>query len=81
MRVGPATEIPGLFLCGASAPSGHGISNVIRGGVAAAAKALERDLLRGVLAGDVLGDRDALPERRDDWDPWLECKRPPRRRS
>ena len=81
MRLGPTTEIHGLYLCGASTPSGHGISNVIRGGVQAAARVLERDLMREVLAGDVLGDRDALPERGDDWDPWLECKRPPSRRA
>jgi len=80
MRIGPTTEIQGLYLCGASTPSGHGISNVIRSGVAAAAAALERDLMREVLAGRVLGDPGALPEQRDDWDPWLECKKPPPKR-
>ena len=36
MRMGPETEIPGLYLCGASTPSGHGIGSVLRGGVIAA---------------------------------------------
>jgi len=72
MRVGPRTEIEGLFLCGASTPSGPGISGVLRGGVAAAGEVLGRDLLRPILAGDVLGDRSRLPELHDDWDPWRE---------
>lgn len=70
MRVGPRTEIEGLFLCGASTPSGPGIAGVLRGGVVAAGEVLEMDLLRPILAGEVFGDRDALPELRDDWDPW-----------
>ncbi len=72
MRVGPRTEIEGLFLCGASAPSGPGISGVLRGGVAAASEILESDLLAPILAGEVFGDRDALPELREDWDAWKE---------
>ena len=70
MRVGPRTEIEGLFLCGASTPSGPGIAGVMRGGVAAAGEVLEQDLLGPVLAGQVFGDRDALPELRDAWDAW-----------
>jgi phytoene dehydrogenase-like protein len=73
MRMGPHTEVPGLYLAGASTPSGHGISSVLRSGVLAAAAVLERDVLRGALRGDVLGDRDRLPPLREDWDPWREC--------
>ena len=70
LRIGPHTEVPGLFLCGASAPSGHGIGGVLRGGVLAAAAVLEQNLMRGILAGEVLGDPSRLPALRDDWDPW-----------
>jgi phytoene dehydrogenase-like protein len=70
LRLGPETEIPGLYLCGASAPSGHGIGGVLRGGVLAAAAVVEKDLMRQVLSGDVLGDRDRLPTPYEDWDPW-----------
>jgi len=63
----------GLYLCGASTPSGHGIGSVLRSGVVAAAAVLERNLLRQVLSGEILGDRDRLPGLRDDWDPWREC--------
>ncbi|MGI9591326.1 MAG: phytoene desaturase family protein [Myxococcota bacterium] len=72
LRVGPRTEIEGLFLCGASTPSGPGIAGVLRGGVAAAGEVLESDLLASILAGDVLGDRDALPELVEGWDAWRE---------
>lgn len=72
MRVGPRTEVEGLFLCGASTPSGPGIAGVLRGGVAAAGEALETELLAPILAGRVFGDRDVLPELREDWDPWRE---------
>ncbi len=71
-RMGPATEIPGLFLCGASTPSGPGISGVMRGGVAAAGAVLEVDLLKMALDGEILGDVDRLPEIRGDWDAWRE---------
>jgi phytoene dehydrogenase-like protein len=71
-RMGPATEIPGLFLCGASAPSGPGIAGVMRGGVAAAGAVLEVDLLRMVLEGRILGDVNRLPEIRPEWDAWRE---------
>ena len=71
-RMGPATEIPGLFLCGASAPSGPGIAGVMRGGVAAAGAVLEVPLLRLVLEGRILGDVNRLPEIRPEWDAWRE---------
>ncbi|MCP5066536.1 MAG: NAD(P)/FAD-dependent oxidoreductase [bacterium] len=72
MRVGPRTEIEGLFLCGASTPSGGGVMGVLRGGVLAAGEVLESDLLTPALAGETMGDRDALPELRSDWDAWRE---------
>jgi phytoene dehydrogenase-like protein len=70
LRVGPRTEVEGLFLCGASTPSGPGIAGVMRGGVAAASEVLETDLLGPILAGRVFGDRDALPPLSEGWDPW-----------
>ena len=72
MRPGPRTAIPGLFLCGASTPSGPGIAGVLRSGVATAGEVLEMDLLKPVLAGEVYGDRGLLPELREDWDAWRE---------
>jgi phytoene dehydrogenase-like protein len=72
MRPGPRTGIPGLFLCGASTPSGPGIAGVLRSGVATAGEVLETDLLKPVLAGEVYGDRALLPELREDWDAWRE---------
>lgn len=72
LRVGPRTEIEGLFLCGASTPSGPGIAGVLRSGVEAAGQVLETDLLQPILDGQVFGDREALPALRDDWDAWRE---------
>ncbi|MCP4035320.1 MAG: NAD(P)/FAD-dependent oxidoreductase [bacterium] len=74
MRVGPRTEIEGLYLCGASTPSGAGVANVLRGGVLTAGEILETNLLRPILAGEVFGDRDALPVLQEDWDAWRTCK-------
>jgi all-trans-retinol 13,14-reductase len=70
--MGPETEIPGLFLCGASAPSGPGIAGVMRGGVIAAGAVLEVNLLKMALEGQVLGDVNQLPEILEDWDAWRE---------
>ncbi len=72
LRMGPKTEISGLYLCGASTPSGPGVASVIRSGVVAAGSVLDRNLLSEVLAGNVIGDRDALPPLREDWDAWKE---------
>jgi all-trans-retinol 13,14-reductase len=72
LRMPYQAEIPGLYFCGASTQSGPGIAGVLRGGAVVAGAVLETDLLRLVRAGEVLGDRDRLPELRDDWDPWRE---------
>ena len=72
LRVGPATEIPELYLCGASTPSGPGIAGVMRGGVTTAGAVLETDLLGPILAGEVFGDREALPPMEGEWDAWRE---------
>ncbi len=72
LRIGPNTDVPGLFLCGASAPSGHGIGGVLRGGVAAAGAALQQDIVSRINRGEILGDADRLPPLREDWDPWRE---------
>jgi phytoene dehydrogenase-like protein len=69
-RVGYATEVPGLFLCGASTPAGHGIANVMFSGLRAAEAATGTSLRASVLAGEVFGDRALLPPLRDDWDAW-----------
>ncbi len=72
MRIGPEAGLPGLFLCGASTPSGHGIANVMLSGLRAAEAALETPLLGRVLAGELLGDPARLPPLREDWDAWRE---------
>jgi phytoene dehydrogenase-like protein len=72
LRVGPATEIEGLWLCGASTPSGPGIAGVVRSGLEAAGRILDTDLLGAVLDGRRLGDASRLPELNEDWDPWRE---------
>jgi hypothetical protein len=64
--------VPGLFLCGASTPAGHGIANVMFSGLRAAEAASGESLRQAVLAGEVLGDRSLLPELRDGWDAWRE---------
>lgn len=71
-RVGYATEVEGLFLCGASTPAGHGISNVMFSGLRAAEVASGSDVRSAVLDGRVFGDRSLLPELSADWDAWRE---------
>ena len=72
MRIGPETDVPGLFLAGASTPSGHGIGGVMLSGVRAAEAALEVELLPRILAGEVLADPARLPPLRPGWDAWRE---------
>jgi phytoene dehydrogenase-like protein len=71
LRPGAETAVPGLYLCGASTASGHGIANVLRSGVVAAGAILELDLLRRIRRGERLGDPSRLPPLRPDWDPVL----------
>jgi all-trans-retinol 13,14-reductase len=71
-RIGYATDVEGLFLCGASTPAGHGIANVMFSGLRAAEAATGSDVRAAVLRGDVLGDRSLLPPLREDWDAWRE---------
>jgi len=74
LRLGPETEVRGLYLCGASTPSGHGIANVMRSGVLAAGAVLETDLIAAIRAGERIGDPARLPPLREDFDPWLESR-------
>jgi len=76
LRLGPDTDVEGLWLCGASTPSGHGIGSVLRSGVVAAGAVLETDLLRRVLHGEVFGDHRRLPPLSPDFDPWRVCQSP-----
>jgi phytoene dehydrogenase-like protein len=71
LRPGAETAVPGLYLCGASTASGHGIANVLRSGVVAAGEILELDLLRRIRSGARIGDPARLPPLRPDWDPVL----------
>jgi phytoene dehydrogenase-like protein len=71
-RLGYATDVEGLFLCGASTPAGHGIANVMFSGLRAAEAATGAELRGAVLAGEVLGDRALLPALTDAWDAWRE---------
>ncbi len=57
-RPGAGTEVRGLFLCGASARSGHGVLGVLMSGVAAAAKVVGPRLFV-----EVLGPRNAAARR------------------
>jgi phytoene dehydrogenase-like protein len=74
LRPGAETAVPGLYLCGASTASGHGIANVLRSGVVAAGAILELDLLGLVRSGERLGDRSLLPPLSPDWDPVQTCR-------
>ena len=74
MRLGPRTEIEGLFLTGASTPSGHGIGSVLRSGVATASAILERNLLAAAWKGEVIGDPSRLPAAELLDDAWRACR-------
>jgi phytoene dehydrogenase-like protein len=71
-RMGYATEVEGLFLCGASTPAGHGIANVMFSGLRAAEEASCSEVRAAVLRGEILGDHTRLPPLREDWDAWRE---------
>ncbi len=69
-RPGAATEIPGLYLAGASTMFGHGIAGVMNGGIGCASAVLGRDLMAEVQAGAVFGDPSKLQGGGAGWDPW-----------
>jgi hypothetical protein len=48
-RPGPRTEIKGLYLCGASLRTAHGIFGAMSSGVEAAAQVLPGNLVREVM--------------------------------
>jgi phytoene dehydrogenase-like protein len=73
LRIGPETEVEGLYLTGASTPSGHGIGSVMRSGVVTAGAVLGDRLMARVTAGESLGDPTLLPDLREDFDPWRTC--------
>jgi phytoene dehydrogenase-like protein len=70
LRMGPNTDVAGLYLAGASTPSGHGIGNVMRSGVIAASAILETDLLGLLRAGHRIADPSRLPPLDATWDAW-----------
>jgi all-trans-retinol 13,14-reductase len=73
-RPGAATEVPGLYLAGASTVFGHGIVGSMRGGVGTASAVLGRDLMREVEQGRVYGDPAKLAANDASGDPWLYCR-------
>lgn len=79
-RPGPTTEIPGLYLAGASTVWGHGIAGVMRGGVGTASAILGRDLFADIQAGKVLGDPARLTAAKPGWDALTACRNLPKGR-
>lgn len=69
-RPGTVTEIPGLYLTGASTQSGHGISGVIRSGIDCASAITGKDLFAEVRAGAVFSEPGRLADDPPGWDPW-----------
>ncbi|MCK6563375.1 MAG: NAD(P)/FAD-dependent oxidoreductase [Dehalococcoidia bacterium] len=69
-RPGAKTEIDGLYLTGASTGTGHGISGVIKGGIATASTVAGRDLMAEVRSGTRFVDPARLPAHGPQWDPW-----------
>lgn len=79
-RVSPATEIPGLFLAGASTVYGHGIAGVMRGGVGTASVVAGVDVAADIAAGRPVGHPAPLPPRPEHWDAWEASRRDRNRR-
>jgi all-trans-retinol 13,14-reductase len=69
LRPQPKTEIPGLFLAGASMGWGPGVEGVMLSGVGAAGAVLRRDLFAEIRNGRVFGAADQLPAHDQGWDP------------
>ncbi|MFH9731196.1 phytoene desaturase family protein [Streptomyces sp. NPDC017260] len=63
------TTIEGLHVVGTNTRYGTGITGSAVGGMACAARILDRPLLAEVHGGALLGDPDLLPRRTEDWDP------------
>jgi phytoene dehydrogenase-like protein len=58
-RPGASTEIGGLYLCGASTRTGHGIMGAMMGGLMAAGAIVGNQLMRDVLSGALTAPREA----------------------
>ncbi|WP_410876955.1 phytoene desaturase family protein [Nocardia sp. A7] len=69
LRPGPKTDIPGLYLAGASLSWGPGVEGVMLSGVGAAGAVLRRDLFTAIRQGTVFGSADQIPAHGGDWDP------------
>lgn len=68
-RPGPKTEIPGLYLCGASTRAGHGIMGAMMGGLMAAGSIVGGKLVEETLSGRTTPDREVASALRDRSDP------------
>jgi all-trans-retinol 13,14-reductase len=80
-RPGPRTELPGLWLTGASTSSGNGIVGAVWGGMNTAGAILRRRFSVEVKAGAVIADPALLTPVGPDWDPLAASKpRSPLRR-
>ncbi|GIJ48419.1 phytoene dehydrogenase [Virgisporangium aliadipatigenens] len=82
-RPGPRTELPGLWLTGASTASGNGIVGAVWGGMNTAGAVLRRRFADEVRAGAVIADPSKLTPVEPDWDPLAASKpsSPLRRRA
>lgn len=78
-RYGVRTEIPGLFLAGASCTWGPGVEGVMHSGVYAASAVVGRDLAAEVRSGAVLATPSRLSVITPDWDPLQASRRPSHR--
>lgn len=67
-RPGHTTEIAGLYLCGASTSSGHGIAGSLWGGANCAGLVLDKPVLIEAMMGTVSVDPAVLPVDGHDWD-------------
>ncbi|MEV8509003.1 NAD(P)/FAD-dependent oxidoreductase [Actinoplanes sp. NPDC051475] len=82
-RPGPRTEVPGLWLTGASTVWGNGIVGAVSSGLGVAGAILRRPLSAEVKAGAVIADPGKLTPIGPDWDPLAVSKpsSPLRRRA
>lgn len=80
-RPGTRTEIPGLYLAGASTTFGPGTEGSMTSGLMAAAAITGRDLMREVRDGAVIADPALLRTWSADFDPLSACRRPDRVRA